>query len=218
MENKDWGALAERYQAVKRQSQPPADPQRAAALLAELHEWTERVTIPLMRSIGESCEIAAQRLLDSSEQDFKITSPTESERPSLDGPWLSYVKIQFGELRLYIYMTRGASSRTYIHLLPAESKSLKQRRVSSQVVAFLVRDEGDQVKLMKVQPREEAQLAAPESTTVEEIVYRAFELMLEVDEGEIKPFSQKKPGGDSLSPQLREELIASLNQTRIHGS
>ncbi len=181
----DWHRLFEKYQHVadhkaERQRQLDA----AATAQKEFEAWSVR-TIP--RLYAELAVIAGARADElSKEVGVKVeVSIGPNSAPDVHQPWLGYLKLALGDVRVYLYAAPTPQTYVYLHLL-ANHHDLRERVVTRQG-AVLKRAAGDGYELgyLDGDPAGVAHTQMP----LDALVYRAFEQMADAQAPLLTPAS-----------------------------
>lgn len=179
-----WDELYEQMRALdvereKRESIAAVD----AAERRLFDEWCTKVTDTVMQRIAEATREHARELEARTgkhmEVEYPSRDPIECEP---DGPCMSFMTLTLEGSELQLYSYRGPGDLPFIHFVPIPRQPPpsagrpKHHRLISVPGAFIARHPDGSWELLRTRTSDDDEPA--ESTSIDELVYRAFELLI----------------------------------------
>ncbi len=146
-------------------------------------EWCTKVTDTVMQRIADVAEERARELEARTGKRMRVEYP--SRDPILcepDGPCMSFMSLTLEGSELQLYSYRGPGDLPFIHFVPIppqappSSARPKHHRLISVPGAFIARHADGSWELLRARSGGDDEPAEP--TSIDELVYRAFELLV----------------------------------------
>ena len=172
-----WEKLFDRFRTVQSlRGDALLQEQEAQRARHEFEQWVFSIVPQILSDIEQQAIQRATEFQNHTGADVTVTGPDPSKPLNPQAPWLAYLTLSLGSTLLYIYATRGGSSRLYLHMMPDDTSWVqKNQRVVSHSGCFVVRqDEGYEFRYLRGDPDGGPRDVMPMGT----LVYRAFELLV----------------------------------------
>jgi hypothetical protein len=174
-----WSRLYQDYGAWARE-QDRAQHERAVAEAAQrrFDEWCAQVTDRVMEDIATVARQRAEEFRAHSGRMIQVEYP--SHKPiglGDDGPFMSFMRFGIDGSSVHLYSHRGLGGLPALHFVyTVEEQIPRHRRLVSHPGAFVARrsDDGYELRTIRIQKDD----PPATQTTPDELVFRAFELLL----------------------------------------
>ena len=172
-----WKALFGSY------NQRAQEQERQAIREQQLAHWARETTEKVMALVGEVASVRAVECQSETGQRVEVASPS---RPPInvgpDGPHMSFMTLRLGRSEVHMYSYRQPYAQPFIHFVQTgdRDQALSRRnRMQTRSGCRIDRREDDGFCLVAL---DEGTFEDGDALSVDELVYRAFELLLEAAE------------------------------------
>jgi hypothetical protein len=179
-----WDELYEQMRAVDVARTERA--QRAAADAEErrlFDEWCAQVTGTVMQRIADVATERATALEEHTGKRMRVEYPSRAPiEYTPGGPAMTFMTLDLEGSLLQIYSYRGPGDLPFIHFVPIPRQASpsagrpKHQRLISVPGAFIARHQDGSWELLRARLSDDDEPAEP--TSIDELVYRAFELLV----------------------------------------
>lgn len=145
-------------------------------------EWCVQVTDTVMQRIADVAREHARELGARTGKHMAVEYPSrDAIKSEPDGPYMSFMTLTLESSALQLYSYRGAGDLPFIHFVPLPPEAPptgsrpKHHRLISVPGAFIARHQDGSWELLRARTADDE---PAESTSIDELVYRAFELLV----------------------------------------
>lgn len=174
----EWSELYQRYADLDAERQANEKNRADAAEAARQREtWCSDVEDRVMAALAKVAQRRAREFGESTGATVEVDYPAEKPIFAQElGHRMSFIGLRLGGSRVHIYSTRPHAMLPHVHLVHTHQSDATRKRLVSIPGCVVVRSGDDGFELL----RRDEKTRVAEPATIEDVVYRAFELLVDV--------------------------------------